>query len=58
MKEKELLEKLYIEEKKSLREIAELFNTTKMTVSNRLKKYGIATRPRGVASKEFKLEGK
>jgi DNA-binding Lrp family transcriptional regulator len=56
MNEKELLKKLYIDEKKSLREIAEMFKTTKVTVRNRLSKYGITIRPRGRDLKAFKLK--
>lgn len=56
MNEKKLLKKLYIDEKKSLRELAELFNTTKVTVRNRLLKYGIPIRKRGRELKQFKIE--
>jgi len=56
MNEKELLKKLYLDENKSLREIAKMFKTTKVTVSSRLKKYGIPVRLRGVQAKVFTIE--
>ena len=56
MKEKELLKKLYIDDKKSIRELAEMFNSTKVTVRKRLVKHGIPIRPRGRNIVEFKLE--
>ena len=54
-REKELLIKLYVEEGKSLREIAELFSVTKMTVRSRLIKYDIPLRRRGVKQKTFRI---
>jgi len=56
MTEKELLQKLYIEDGKSLMELTKIFNSTKITVTNRLKKYGIKIRPRGQKAVEFKLK--
>ena len=56
MSEKELLKKLYVDENKSLTELAELFKTTRTTVTKRLRKYGIPIKPRGKQAIEFKLE--
>jgi len=58
MTEKELLQKLYIEDGKSLTELAKMFNSTRITVTNRLKKYGIKIRPRGQKAVEFKIDEK
>ncbi len=45
---KEQLKKLHIEEKKTIKEIAEIFNCSKDTISRRLKEYGLtkASKPR------------
>lgn len=56
MTEKELLQKLYVDENKSLTELAELFKTTRTTVTSRLRKYGIPIKPRGGKAVEFKIE--
>lgn len=53
-KEKALLNKLYIEDGLSLRELAEKFKTSKPTIKNRLERYGIQLRPPGARLKEFK----
>lgn len=43
--DKQILEKLYIQEKKSCREIAQLFETSMTQVSRLLKKFAIPARP-------------
>ena len=55
MTEKELLHKLYIEDGKSLNELAKMFNSTRITVTKRLRKYGIKIRSRGQKAVEFKI---
>lgn len=56
MNEKELLKKLYVDEDKSLTELAKLFKTTRTTVTSRLRKYAIPIKPRGKKAIPFKLE--
>lgn len=48
----EELEQLYVAQQLSEREIAELFNTSQLTVSRRLREYGIATRSVGPVSEK------
>jgi predicted DNA-binding protein YlxM (UPF0122 family) len=57
-KEKDLLFDLYVNQELSLREISEMFNTTKMTIKSRLERYGIELRPRGARLKKLEVSNK
>jgi predicted DNA-binding protein YlxM (UPF0122 family) len=54
--EKRRLYDLYVIQELSLREIAEMFNTTKATIGSRLKKYDIEIRPRGARLKNLEIK--
>lgn len=56
IKERDMLYDLYIVQELSLREIAKMFDTTKVTIKNRLERYDITLRPRGARLKKLEVQ--